>query len=1339
MKSDIGDSSMKKSNPSLTHSGRLKRKSTQRQPKGKGTIYFGENNPDLTKNKHLPDNTITTTKYNLFTFTPKSLLYQFRRSANIYFLVVSILTCMSFSPKQPSSMIGTFTFVLLCTMVKEAIEDYNRYKQDRQSNSKIVQKHVNGQWKEVKCSNLRPGDIVKIVKDEEFSADTLIFKSSNDTGYCYIDTKNLDGETNLKEKCALEEFKDIPERNYAQIKGALECEKPDENLTSWEGVVVFQDNSIYASLKNLILKGCSLKNTDFAIGIVVYSGHHTKIMKNSKRPKQKVSRVMRTMNTLLYSLFALDIVFCVIFACFNFNFVRTNGPNYDYIYPTYDPNSVSNSTIVLFGFAFLTFFVAYSQIIPISLYVALEIVKIFQGVLVFYDAELYDVELKKPATARTTDLIEELGQVEFIFSDKTGTLTQNSMVLKKCFVNNKVYGLIQSEKEDARFTINGDVTAFNKMQGSHSGSNVGIGGQGVISANAQDKQKLEDFFYLLSLCHSVFPEKTDKGIIYQGSSPDDIALVKGAQQLGIEFANKDFSDLTVVNHITKETLKYEIKCEMPFDSERKRMSVVVQEKSGGKRLILLSKGADNVMLGNTGKGKQIVSKFLHDKEQENVNQILTSFSKEGLRILVMGMKFLDVKVYNEWERRHNEIRNKGQSLSEIYAEMEHSLSFVGISAIEDKLQDGVPETINHLLRCGIRIWVLTGDKQDTALEIAKSCQLIDETMHVLDLSTDLDSVEERLKDVGEQLGVENFEDANMVIDLDKISNFVKEMTDQDLSIIIDGATLEVVLGDPELARLFFLISVAAKSVVCCRVSPKQKSKVVQLANRNGNWVTLSIGDGANDVPMIMEANIGVGIQGKEGTQAVRSADYAIGQFRHLEKLLLVYGRNGYVKITKFICYYFYKNIICVFTELFLAFFDGYSGQIFFADYLSTMYNAFFTSWPCLFTFSLEKELDLNTCKKFPVLYKAGPKNYYFNFKTFWSYICYAIIHSSVAFFAPTVGLYNQIGESGATFNNWMLSSISFTCVVHIVSIKLMLISEFWNFLNLFAVLLSIAIYYAALFVLSSDSLSKHLQPEMTGVASDIMTNFKSLVMLVLTPLLALLPDIIFKQLEYNSFPTPPLMLKRFFNSPELKRIMLTDPSDMKRRGSSLQIDGGIGGGLANHGNGFGTTVVPGVSTIIPQVNEEGKRLFDKFDRKMSNNNSKIDNKLDQSENSRIPLKEQTGSLFKDYDNAMNANIQHQNTQNVINNDYEYEKQHKNNSSTKSLKGKEGGKSEANNRNNNEKKTIKLHAFKSQTVIDNLLNDNENDMRNEDPNVIGEDDLVNQGNQGNKLSRVVSKL
>jgi len=202
-------------------------------------------------------------------------------------------------------------------------------------------------------------------------------------------------------------------------------------------------------------------------------------------------------------------------------------------------------------------------------------------------------------------------------------------------------------------------------------------------------------------------------------------------------------------------------------------------------------------------------------------------------------------------------------------------------------------------------------------------------------------------------------------------------------VAIEGKTLNLIFEDRDLEDRFFHICLVSKSVVCCRVSPKQKADIVALFKNRGNWITLSIGDGANDVSMILEANIGVGVMGKEGTQAVRAADYSISQFMYLQRLLLIHGRWGYRRVAKMICYYFYKNIILVFTEIYFAFYNGYSGQIFFPDWLPMLYNAVFTSWPCLFAFLFEQDCNDQYTYKYPKLYKAGQQGRYFTFGIFW--------------------------------------------------------------------------------------------------------------------------------------------------------------------------------------------------------------------------------------------------------------------------------------------------------------------------------------------------------------------
>lgn len=291
-----------------------------------------------------------------------------------------------------------------------------------------------------------------------------------------------------------------------------------------------------------------------------------------------------------------------------------------------------------------------------------------------------------------------------------------------------------------------------------------------------------------------------------------------------------------------------------------------------------------------------------------------------------------------------------------------------------------------------------------------------------------------------------------------------------LCIIIDGPTLTWALEDKQLSNKFFKLCIIANSVICCRVSPKQKASVVELAKRNGEWVTLSIGDGANDVPMILEAHIGIGIRGKEGTQAVRSADYSISQFRFLVRLLLVHGRWGYRRVSWMVCYYFYKNIILVFTEIYFAFYNGFSGQIFFADWLPMLYNALWTSWQCLFAFVFEQDVNPEYAYKFPVVYQAGTKRVYFNFAIFWRWIIFSIWHGFIIFFGVTISFQGPQAQ-GLTPNHWFLQTICFSQVVIIIVAKLFMETVYWHWISIATGILSIFLYFLTVLIGNTETVS----------------------------------------------------------------------------------------------------------------------------------------------------------------------------------------------------------------------------------------------------------------------------
>lgn len=970
-------------------------------------ISIGEHAPKHT----FLSNEVKTTRYNLINFIPKSLLLQFKRAANVYFLIISILTASPYSPKNPYSMGATFAIVLICTMIKEGYEDYFRWKQDLEVNSAKV--HIydssTGQVKDDKSYRIQVGDIVQVFQDEKLPADLVLLCCSDSKGIAYINTMNLDGEVNLKERFAYSKTQkkfagDI--RNISLLSGNLQCDRPNPSLVKWNCNIRLKGDKDWNPLimNNLILKGCLLKNTDFIFGVVIYTGHDSKMMLNSKAPPSKRSSVQKKMNYILYSVFLFQASICLLWAGLSFEWRKYEADDHVYLDVSEEPGPEDFFT------RYITFWVAYSHIIPISLYVALEIVKLFLAYLIGNDLEMYYRPEDKPAVCRSSELIEELGQVEFIFSDKTGTLTCNMMEFRQCYVG----GIVYNHHPDSENALTKDLVIFN--------------------------QDLTDFFLCTALCHSVFAaynSEDPEDPRYQAASPDELALVQASHTLGMSFLEKN-DDIIKLSCQPQHLRNWIQLVEIPFTSDRKRMTVIVKNLSTDQYFIF-TKGADTIML-------DLITNYPHQSKQQLIQQ-LYDFATQGLRILVMANKEIQREEFENWIEGWKSIKlsndaDKDNKLSEYASVLEREMKFLGASAIEDKLQDEVPHTIERLINANIKVWVLTGDKQETAIEIGKSCKMFTSGMELVLTSQSEQELQSKLTELVNFYNIQS-----------KSHQEIFHMThtsSQKFALIIDGHTLSWILDvhDSSVQDSFFKLGLLATSCICCRVSPAQKANVVSLAHTYGKWITLAIGDGANDVSMIQTARIGVGIAGKEGTQAVQAADFSIAQFKYLQRLILVHGRWGYRRVCYFICYYFYKNIAVVFVEIWFAIINGFSGQIYFMDWLPMLYNSMWTSWPCMATYIFEQDISADTCLRYPNAYGAGQVNAYFTFSRFWKWLILAIWHGTVCFWVPVLALTDPMDSSGLNSGLFLTSTIAFTLVILIVTLKLLNESLYWSYLNM---------------------------------------------------------------------------------------------------------------------------------------------------------------------------------------------------------------------------------------------------------------------------------------------------
>lgn len=1070
-------------------------------------------------------NSVSTTKYNVFTFLPKGLFEQFRRVANLYFLMISILSTTPISPVHPVTNVVPLSLVLLVSLIKEAFEDWKRLQNDMSINNTPVDVLQGRNWESIPWKKLQVGDIVKVKQDAFFPADLVFLASTNPDGVCYIETSNLDGETNLKIRKALERTWDyvLPEK-ASEFKGEIQCEQPNNSLYTFTGNLIIDKQTLPLSPNQLLLRGCSLRNTEYIVGAIIFTGHETKVMMNSMNVPSKRSTLERKLDKLILALFGGLFFMCVVGAIGSGVFI-----NRKYFYlglsgHVEDQFNPSNRFVVTILTMF-TLITLYSTIIPISLYVSIEMIKFIQcAQFINKDLHMYHTESNTPALARTSNLNEELGQVEYIFSDKTGTLTRNLMEFFKCSIGGKMYGTGITEIERG-------IAQRNGMQVNETPSTTVVKEKGFnfddprlmrgAWRNESDPEIFKEFFRCLAVCHTVLPEgdgSSDK-ITYQAASPDEAALVTAAKNFGFFFYRRTPTSIMVREAHTEKVgsiqdVTYEILNVLEFNSTRKRQSVVCRCPNG--RLVLYCKGADTVIYERLAGGNSDIKKITREH--------LEQFGSSGLRTLCLAYKELSSELYEKWNEKFiqakSSLRDREKRLDEVAELIENDLVLIGCTAIEDKLQEGVPMCIETLSRAGIKIWVLTGDKMETAINIAYACNLINNAMKQFIISSETDPIREA-EDRGDPVEIARVIKDSVKQELDRYLEEAQELLRSPygpkLALIIDGKCLMYAL-DLTLRVSLLKLSLNCSSVVCCRVSPLQKAQVTSLVKKGARKITLSIGDGANDVSMIQAAHVGVGISGLEGMQAVMASDFAIAQFRFLTDLLLVHGRWSYLRLCKVITYFFYKNLTFTLTQFWFTFHTGFSGQRYYDDWFQSLYNVIFTALPVIIVGLFDKDVSASISKRYPELYKEGIRNTFFTWKVVGVWAIFSVYQSLIIYYFTSASSRNSHNSSGKIFGLWDVSTMSFTCIVLTVNIRLLMACNLltrWHHVSVWG---SILAWFLFIFVYSGIMTPRDRQENEYFVIYVLMSTFYFYFALLLIPLVSLMGDFLYQGIQRLMFP-----------------------------------------------------------------------------------------------------------------------------------------------------------------------------------------------------------------------------
>ncbi|KAH0589136.1 hypothetical protein H2248_004902 [Termitomyces sp. 'cryptogamus'] len=975
-------------------------------------------------NGEFPSNSVSTSKYNLVTFIPKFLFEQFSKYANLFFLFTACIQQIpGVSPTNRYTTIVPLAVVLLASAFKEVQEDLKRHQSDAELNARkgkvLTSQSI---FTEKKWKDIKVGDVVRLESDDFISADMILLSSSEPEGLCYIETSNLDGETNLKIKQASPHTSSLTAPSLVNtLRGSLRSEHPNNSLYTYEGTLELitpegTPRQVPLGPDQMLLRGAQIRNTHWVYGLTVFTGHETKLMRNATAAPIKRTAVERQVNVQIVFLFILLLALSV---------GSTIGSSIRTWFFSSQQWYLAEATTLTGrakGFIedILTFIILYNNLIPISLIVTMEVVKFQQALLINFDLDMYYARTDTPALCRTSSLVEELGQIEYVFSDKTGTLTCNEMEFRCCSIGGVAYAdVVDESKRDAEGGDGWKTFAEMRAVLEHNTNPFVGSGSGAYTPEEREREVLQEFLTMLAVCHTVIPEVRDGKTVFQASSPDEAALVAGAELLGYQFHIRKPKSVFV--NIQGQDQEFEILNVCEFNSARKRMSTVIRAPNG--KIKIYTKGADTVILERLSKNQPYTDKTLAHLE---------NYATEGLRTLCLAYRDVSDEEYRQWSVIYNQaaatINGRGEALDQAAELIEKDLFLLGATAIEDKLQDGVPDTIHTLQMAGIKVWVLTGDRQETAINIGMSCRLISESMNLIIVN------EETARET------EQF--------LTKRLNAIKNQRNsgelEDLALIIDGKSLSFAL-EKDISQFFLELAIMCKAVICCRVSPLQKALVVKLVKKNQKAILLAIGDGANDVSMIQAAHVGVGISGVEGLQAARSADVAISQFRYLKKLLLVHGAWSYRRLSKLILYSFYKNIVLYMTQFWYSFFNNFSGQIAYESWTLSLYNVVFTVLPPLVIGIFDQFVSARILDRYPQLYMHGQKNEFFTKTAFWLWVANALYHSILLFGFSVVLFWGDLKlADGLDSGHWFWGTTLYLAVLLTVLGKAALISDLWT-------------------------------------------------------------------------------------------------------------------------------------------------------------------------------------------------------------------------------------------------------------------------------------------------------
>ncbi|GFS65398.1 probable phospholipid-transporting ATPase IIB [Trichonephila clavipes] len=967
------------------------------------TVFIGRTN-----NESFPPNIIRNQKYNIITFIPLVLFHQFKFFLNLYFLVMAL---SQFIPDVRIGYLYTYWgplgFVLTVTLIREAIDDFRRYRRDREVNYRKYRKLTSRGVVQVPSANIKVSDLIIVDKDQRVPADMVFLQTTEKNGSCFIRSDQLDGETDWKLRLAVSTTQRLSSTDELfQMDASVYAEEPKKDIHSFVGKFTRNDGEgaeVSLGIENTLWAN-TVVASGTAIGIVIYTGSETRSVMNNSEPRSKVGITDLELNQQTKVLFAAVIGLAVVMMALK----GFGGLWYRYLF---------------------RFILLFSYIIPISLRVNLDMGKMVYSWMIQKDKEIPNT------VVRSTTIPEELGRLVFLLSDKTGTLTKNEMVFKKLHLGTVAYGSDSFDEVAAHIK-----TSYAPAPSGSSSSGTTPTKMPLPKMRRTVVTRVQEAVRALALCHNVTPvyeekesvcidtssdaegdcdtevdQQSNQSFVYQASSPDEVALVAWTESVGLTLIHRDITTMKLQT-AHKQVLNYHILQIFPFTSESKRMGIIVKEESTGD-ITFFMKGGDVVM-------SSIV------QYNDWLDEECGNMAREGLRTLVVAKKVLSEEQYADFEARLNQakvsIHDRTAKVTAVIESLERDMELLCLTGVEDKLQDNVRPTLELLKNAGIKIWMLTGDKLETATSIAKSSRLVSRTQQIYIFQNVTSRNEVHLE----------------------LNNFRRK---NDSVLIIRGDSLELCLKF--YPSEFMDLACQCPAVVCCRCSPTQKAEVVRLIQNETGKRTCAVGDGGNDVSMIQAADVGIGIVGKEGKQASLAADFSVTQFSHIARLILVHGRYSYKRSAALSQFVIHRGLIISTMQAFFSAVFYFASVALYPGFLMVGYATIYTMFP-VFSLVLDKDVSPDIALTYPELYKELCKGRSLSFKTFFIWVIISIYQGGIIMYGALL-LYK------AEFIH--IVSISFTALIFTELLMVALTVRTWHWLMIIAELFSLVIYLLSLF------------------------------------------------------------------------------------------------------------------------------------------------------------------------------------------------------------------------------------------------------------------------------------